>query len=188
MPLVIETRPTLIGWHTKDAVLKQSGQGEPALNIDITDPQLRVDSKPPKLSIDQSECFAEAGLKDIKRMMSDHVSKAKQQLMEGIQIIVQQGNEMADVHNGNPIPTQAKYNAYDRYVKEFNYGTVPKSRPKISVASGDVQVKVSPGKVENKSKPKPLRSSYERWKVDFYIRQRGRVDINYVKNQTDYYI
>ena len=182
MPLIIQSQPMIIGWDTQDAVLQYSGQTALTLDLNIVEPQLEMASVAPKLKIDQSQCFYEIGLKDMGRFMRDAVAYSRAQLAKGVQRVVSQGNALADIHlNQDPIPQQARYNAFESNLKEFNYGVVPKSRPKITVERGDVNYRLKRGRVENNTKAVQVQSYYQPWRIQYYVKQYDRVDISYIE-------
>ncbi|WP_077369562.1 DUF6470 family protein [Anaerosalibacter sp. Marseille-P3206] len=116
------------------------------LSIQTTYPKVQIDRQLPRVTIDQYQCFAEAGLKNAKDFTADSVSYAYSKAAEGIDTIVSEGNAMGAIETGNfNIITDT---AFDSGLgqKEFNVDIIPKSRPKIEV-EGHLNIEYEMGKV-----------------------------------------
>ncbi|MBM7561322.1 DUF6470 family protein [Fusibacter tunisiensis] len=180
MPIKIESQSAQIGWDTKKAQLNQSGNNQQSLDIQTRKPKLEIRTTRPQMNIDQSQPFAEAGLKNIQAFMSDSVSYAKQVVSQGIDRIVSQGNEMKDIHTGvDPIPDQAIYNAYDLFEKTFNFALVPSSRPEINVTPGEVTTTLNPGEVINNTMPRRVQMDYTPWQISYYMKQYASIRFSF---------
>lgn len=112
--------------------------------------ELRADTKPVKVEIhteqvkvliDQRQCFNESGLMDNGTLAADVAQRGKQGALEGVGRRVSEGNYMASVKSGKtPIADIAFNNFFEN--KEFNMVTMPRSRPKIEITGGTVDIKV----------------------------------------------
>jgi hypothetical protein len=189
MPISISQQPLVMNISTSPARLSQSGNGAKTLNLDIKEPLLEMQTNLPKVTIDQSQPFAEAGLKKIRAFMEDNTSYSKGIVSQGIDRIVNQGNEMINIHTGvDPIPDQALYNAYDMFEKSFNYAAVPTSRPVIDLVRGSVNYSFNQGKVTNSSQPQKVEMNYTPYQVNFSISQYNSVSFRYEKPKFDFMI
>ena len=103
------------------------------LNIQTTYPKVYIDRQLPKVTIDQYECFAEAGLKNNTDFAKECVEYTNSLLSVGIDRIVSEGNRMASIEKRMPdaIPEIAFDNTFDN--KDWNIDIMPKSMPKIDV-------------------------------------------------------
>lgn len=128
------------------------------LYMESTYPQLYIDRKLPKVRIDQSQCFAESGLKNPIDATADIVADAYVKAREGIGRIVDEGNRMAMIENDMPdaVPEIAFENSFEE--KELTLDCMPKSRPKIEV-DGHLKIEWEMGKV-NFSKESVLEYKY----------------------------
>ena len=70
MSMHIESKPTLISVTTKDAKLYQEGNGQNILDIKTQQQLLEIQTTKPEIKIDQSRCFEEAGLKNLRAFMN----------------------------------------------------------------------------------------------------------------------
>ena len=184
MPLEITKQNAILGWDTQKATLTQSGNGAQTLQLNIQKPLLEMQTTLPKIQIDQSQPFAEAGLKNIKAFMSDAVSYGQQIVSQGIARIVDQGNSFIEIHTGvDPIPDQAVYNAYDMFEKSFNYGAIPQSRPDITLKRGEVNTTLNRGTVQNNSSPQKVEMNYTPWQVSYHLKQYQNISFRYQPSQ-----
>ncbi len=146
--LSIRTTPFVLSYDIKNAQLNMK-QREGRFEGRTVHPEIQIKTTHPTLKIDQTECFNEAGSKTNSALLQELVNYSNSMHMRGIERIVNQGNELQRIENGaNPIPSQAEYNAFDQYKHEFNIGTIPKSRPKIEVIEGNVDISVREGKID----------------------------------------
>lgn len=116
------------------------------LSIQTTYPKVQIDGQIPRVKIDQYECFKEAGLKNNADFSADSVAYAYKKGMEGIGIIVDEGNRLQAIENGN---FDVIYDiAFESGLEEvdFNVDIIPKSRPKVKV-EGNLNIEYGMGKV-----------------------------------------
>lgn len=180
MPIQISAQPTILSWDVQKAKLEQSGNGANVLQIQTQKPSIELESVKPKIQIDQSASFADAGLKNLKAFMNESVSYGLQIVSQGISRTVDQGNAYIEIQSGhNPIPDQAEYNAYGMFEKEFNYGTIPKNGPRISLIEGRVNTKFNPGSVTNQTMPQKVQMNFTPGNVNFYVKQYASISFNY---------
>lgn len=183
--LKISTTPALIGINRTPGKLEIQQPG-PDVNMNTQHPKVEIDSELPKVQIDQYQSFADAGLKNFLDLTREAAQLGKQAAMRGIERRVRQGNELADIQNGfGAIPRQAQENAFELFNKEFNIGTVPKSRPKIDLIEGKVNIQVHEGKVNMDVKVNRPTIDYTRGKVDIYLRQKNSIEIQYIGSKFD---
>lgn len=185
MDLRITTRHGLIGINNTQGNMNID-YGKPNFNIQTKKPKIDMEITQPKVKIDQSKPLAEMGLNDIFDFIKTNVNRGKQAALGGIGKIVQQGNELARIETGvNPIPSQARYNAFDQFKKEVNIGFIPKSRPEIDLDEGRVNIDLERGEVDVKSKPQKVNLNYSLGKVEIYLRQKPFIDVAYTGNSLD---
>lgn len=151
------------------------------LDISTTQPQTRVEGKLAKITIDQSQCFADAGLMGNVDFTSDYVNYAKSKMYESMGRISEQGTEMANIqYGGSAIADQALYNAYDQFMNAFNYGTVPRSRPRINVIEGSLDIRVTEGRFENRTKFQKPTIQYQKGSLRIYVATHPSLNISTV--------
>lgn len=187
MSIQITTQRAIIGWNTQNAKISMSGNGTAnVLKMSSTKPQLNLKTEKPQIQIDQSQCFAEAGLMSIMDLTYDNSAYAAQKVSEGIARIIDQGNQMAEIQSGyDPIPDQAISNAYEMFEHEFVYTTIPKSRPKIDLIRGSVDAQYQEGEIRNETVPNKLEIDYTPGKVEFFMKQYQSINISFTGNNLD---
>lgn len=180
MPINIQSQPAIIAWQTHNAKLEQSGNGGLILDLQSSKPELEMQTKHPKIQIDQSECFAEEGHKNMTQMREDSERYSKQILTQGIDRIVSDGNQMRDFHiKSDPIASQAEYNAFQMFEYEFNYDAIPHSRPQITLDEGRVNYQFRRHQVFNNTEVKPIKMDYTPGQVSFYLKQYASIQMRY---------
>ncbi|WP_432407093.1 DUF6470 family protein [Wukongibacter sp. M2B1] len=185
MDLKITMRQGFIGLNINQGSMNID-YGKSNFNMEIKDPKIDMEITQAKVMIDQTRPFSEAGLKKIDEFNRMNTEKARQACLQGIGKIVRQGNELARIDTGvNPIPSQAKYNAFDQDIKEFNIGFIPKSRPEITLNEGRVEINLQEGYVNIENRPRDVYLDVNRANVEVYIRQKPFIDIEYIGNNLD---
>jgi hypothetical protein len=160
-------------------------------NATITTKQIRsnihIKSELPKVTIDQYECFASSGLKNIFDLSKEFAQKGRQKALESISKNVSEGRQLAAIENGgNAIAEIAKRSM----IKERQFGmvTMPSVAPQIDV-TGSLEISfddVGTG-VEVDSTSASFGIDYEMAKVKTYLRQKPSIDIKYLGNNIDTY-
>lgn len=186
MRLEINTTPAIINIETKNATLDKSAIPEDILDIETEKFSVTMEAEKGALSIDQNQCFNEAGLKDIKAFMDDYVNYSKQAASDGVDRIVSEGNGFADIYNdADAVAQNADNNAYGIFEHEYNLDFIPKSRPEINYTPDKLNIDYEPGKIINKSFPKDNLGEYKPGKVDIYMKQKNSIKINFVRDKFD---
>ncbi|TCO76468.1 DUF6470 family protein [Marinisporobacter balticus] len=188
MDLRITTTPALIGIQTNSAKIELHQQ-QADMQMNIEQPKLEIHTEQGKVQIDQYPCRAEEGLKNNIDLLKDTAVFAKQKAMQGIERIVRQGNQFAAIQNKtDAVAEQAEENAYHLFDKEFNFGSVPKSRPNIDFTGGNVEINVVEGKVNLQVKVNKPTLNYTRGNVEVYLRQKNSINIEYVGKKLNHKI
>ncbi|MFE8701662.1 DUF6470 family protein [Cytobacillus sp. FJAT-54145] len=175
----IQTTPAKIGIHTQDAVLNIE-QRPADMRIQQPTPELNIKNTPAKLTIDQSKAFDEMGLKHVFQLIKEFSQKGKQDWMNGVARIVQQGNELMKIeNNGNPLGEQAKRNS-ERKTHEFNVGWIPSPfSVKNHYSPGRLQMDWQTHNAVIDIKPNKPTIQYAPGKVDFQLIQRNSIQIDF---------
>ncbi|WP_432662666.1 DUF6470 family protein [Wukongibacter baidiensis] len=185
MDLKITMRQGLIGLNVNQGTMNID-YGKSNYKMKTRDPKIDMEITQPEVMIDQTIPLAEIGLKKVTELIKTSARNGRQECLEGIGKIVQQGNELSRIDTGvDPIPSQAKYNAFDQKMKEVNIDFIPKSRPEITLNEGKVEINLQEGDVDIESKPQDVHLDLNRAKVEVYIRQKPFIDIEYIGNSLD---
>ncbi|MDF2546588.1 MAG: hypothetical protein K0R93_1486 [Anaerosolibacter sp.] len=154
------------------------------MELNIEHPRLEMQTEHGQVVIDQRQCFAEAGLKDIFQLTTENRDFAQQKLMQSLERIVRQGNEMSSIHSGyDPIPSQAEENAYAWDDVEVNIGLIPMSRPKIDFTGGTVDITIREGRINLEVKVNKPIIDFIPGKIEHYLKQKNSINVEYVGNK-----
>lgn len=181
--LRITRTDALIGVNTTPTKVKIS---QPKADIEMHQEYAKVQIKkePLQIKIDQSQCFNEAGLKNNTAFAGDIVEQGQQAVLEGIARIVAEGNAMADVENRvNAVAEIAADNSIQ--VPDFNIDFIPKSRPIIDFVGGNIDIQVDEGYVDLKVTPNKPIIDVEVGGIEFYLRQKPDIKIEFVGDKVD---
>lgn len=173
--LAIETTPGGLETHTRDA----------QLTLRQKQAKVNIQTQQPIIQIDQYQCFAEAGLKNNSDFAIEQGQKGHQSVIAYTGKIAQEGDAMAKIgHKANIMINIAKNSAIDKH--DFNVGFIPKSRPKIDVIGGTVDIRAefrnNPGEINGVTgnyTPAARNYNYTPTKVDVRVESYGSVDIRY---------
>lgn len=175
----IQTTPMKLGMQTRPPVQEIEQGGPNSLQIRTQASKLEMHTEQVKVKIDQSACFEESGLKSNASLIREHADYGKHKGLEAIGKIVEQGNQFASIERGiDPIPDQAEYNAFEQFVRDWNIGFIPQSRPKIDFVGGTVNFRHEPAKVINETQKTKPHINYTRGKVDIYVAQYNKVELS----------
>lgn len=185
MALSIQTTPAILDWNTtkpKQSIEQPKAVVEGSLSLS----KIRVEATLAKITIDQTQAFAEAGLKNNQAFSQEYVQLAKQKMQEGIGRRASQGDQLAKISDkGNPIPQQAAYNAYDQFLHEFGMVTIPRSGADIDVIQGQVDVQVTEGELTGKIRAQKPIVDYQQGRVERYMKQYNSISIQYEGDKVD---
>lgn len=182
MKLVIDSQNAKVGINIYNASVNHKTT-DAKLNIDTQETQIKIDSTMPKVLIDQSRCFSESGLKSNSELTADYAAKGVGKMNQGVARIVAQGNQLAQI-GSNPIPAQAKYNAYDQFNHEFGLVTMPRSRPQVTLIEGKLNIGVS-GDVKLDYNRGSVDAQYNPGKVQVYLEQKNYIKTKFEKTALD---
>ncbi|WP_077214811.1 DUF6470 family protein [Bacillus dakarensis] len=164
---------------------------QPMADMTIKQPQADIQyiQKDAKLHIDQSEAFAEAGLKPVSRVIQEWAEKGKQKALQATARMARQGDMMMDLAKGgkNMIPQIAKQNSQDP-VRDFNIGFVPSSASsvKINYIPGEFHVKVNQNSPEINIIPNQPQINIHLGSTEIYLKQKSSISFSIVGANIDY--
>ncbi|MDO4753366.1 MAG: DUF6470 family protein [Bacillota bacterium] len=159
-----------LGWNRTPARTDMKGNGAwNVIHITTEKPRLEMEHKLGKIHIDQSQSFAEVGLKGMADFRADNTSYGQSVLAKGIARIVDNGNQFIEIQNGaDMIAEQADYNAFGMFEQEFGYGVIPATPPKITVDPATKNYHYKPGRVHVSDTGKRVQISYTPGKFEYY--------------------
>lgn len=158
----------------------------PAINLHSTLPkvalqtevaQLEMSSPKPEIHIDQTQCFADAGLRTPAAFTDYNVSLARSATLEAIGQIASEGDALADCKHSTVASVVAgKWGD----TRDTNVKAIPQQMPEISFDTEPVQVYYQPGSVNLELQQGNVDSQLDWGKVDTYMLQKNFVQFNYI--------
>src|SRR5699024_10951371 len=154
---------------------------QPQADVTIEQPaaQLRIQTKKPSLHIDQTEAFADAGLKSVKRMIAEQAQQGYQAVLQGMGRRAAQGAALMKIeHGGNVIAQQAETNAYQN-LKHIGLEYIPSPfSVQIHYESGDVDIQVTTHKPRIDAIARPPQMAHQRGDLSIYMAQHPSLQID----------
>ena len=194
MALNITQTYAKIGIETTPSMLEIRAQ-RAQLQIKQKHAKLNIETEPPRIEIDQYEAFASAGFKNNFDFITSEIDRVKQEYLENVGKIVDDGNTLAAIENGgNPIAEIAQRDFYTTH--EFNIDFIPKARPDIRLIEGEVNIEVENGDYEGINNgvevnyiPAQVSINYTPAQVKIFLSQYASIKFDYIKeNKVNTYI
>ena len=144
----------------------------PGVELQTTPAVLEIESPRPVLHIDQSQCFAESGLKGRDALLQSLVSQARSDILQDIATIAGEGDQLAKIKGASIGAVIA-----DRRPKnhEFTMVSMPESRPQISFETYPINLNFSPAKVDLHLNRGMVDSNLDWGKVELYLEQKNSI-------------
>ncbi|MEN6327258.1 MAG: DUF6470 family protein [Syntrophomonas sp.] len=181
MQLRIDQQFAQIGVRTTLANLQFSSS--PAqVQIKTTPGKLEIESPRPKIHIDQSQCFANAGLKSPARLSADRASEGYSATMEAIARISSEGDQLARI-KGTSLADIALSHSSETH--EFDVKAIPQQPPEISFETYPVQFSYQPAEVQIDANPSQIDTCIEPGYAETYLLQKNYLNITWVGDNYD---
>jgi hypothetical protein len=172
-----------IGINTRSADLSIR-QPMADMEITTTKPQANAKIDQVRIKIDQSQCFNEAGLKNVTAFRDEITQRGKAAVIKAIASTVDEGNRMAMIKNkSNAIAEIAAEKTFPPPA-DFNIVLMPQSRPKI-VFEGGFSFSPEAGTVNIYFKPNKPEIEVTRGSVETYLLQRPYFKFEFIGNNVD---
>lgn len=160
-------------------------QTPPKAYIEQGSPELSIEGELPKVHIDQTQCFAESGLKPALQFASDYYKEGLEAGLEAMSRIAEEGTRLRAIEKGgNPIAEIA----YGKFLinDQVTMVQMPKSRPEIQWDMGYLRIdwKPNPAKIEWETHTTPQINA-TRHRVDIYMKQWSDIKIEYIGKNID---
>lgn len=172
-----------IGININDAVLSIR---QPKADLEITTKpvELNIETKQVQIKIDQSQCFSEAGLKDVFELTDDFAQRGSEAALEAIGNITDEGNRMAMIETqADPFAEIGKDKALPPPA-DFNIALMPVSRPKIDFEGGlSFDPVITEVEIRSQLNPPEISATYP--SIDFYMIQKPEFRFEFVGNNLD---
>jgi hypothetical protein len=173
--LQINQQYAQIGLNTKLPAIRLHTV-HPRLEANTQPAQLTMESPGPVLHIDQSKCFADAGLRSPEDLKDYLIDLALSDLLEGVGRVASEGDALAQI-NGTSIADIAATCLDTNFV--FDVKAIPQQPPEIRFDIYPVKVDYQPAQVNTRLIRGRVDSSLDWGRVEVYLRQKNYVQIRY---------
>lgn len=146
-------------------------------------PEVKMHKTKGKLTIDQTEAFADAGLKHPFRMTKEQFSRSKQKVLQSIGAKASEGDQLMKIeHQGLSVIPQIAKNKSEPPMKEFNIGFVPESTSKVKIHYQPSEIKIDVNLENFKLHVKPNKPiiKFNQGDLQIYLKQKANLRIQAV--------
>lgn len=173
-----------LGIDTQNAIYNMRNNGKTDFTMRHTEPQIQIHSTAPQILIDQTQSFADEGLKGNTAFLDESVALGKQNLLQYVGKEAQEGDSFAQIqYGGKPILEAIRQEGYQ--TKEYDVGIMPEHAPQISLQEGEVDIQLMEGDVQTQYNYVPIDVQYAAGRVSYYLRQKNGVNIEYIGSNVD---
>lgn len=176
-----------LGIKKRNATI-QIRQPQAELTYNQPQPEVKMYKTKGKLTIDQTEAFADAGLKHPFRMTEEQFIKSKQKVLQALATKAAEGDRLMKIEyqSSSVIPQIAKNNS-EPPQKEFNIGFVPSSMSKVKIHYEPSKIKMDVN-LENFTlhvKPNKPIIKFNQGDLQIYLKQKANLQIQAVGAAVD---
>lgn len=180
MQLRMNSQAARIGMNISEPFLRMQIE-EPQISMKTEPSQLRIESQKSTVTIDQSECFADEGHRNIRQFMDYWVGYSKREYSRGIARTVAVGNRLAAIHTGYSIADMARDAMYEE--KEFNIVAIPDQPPEIEVIVERGSFDYKPAEVRLELRMGDIEYSPQLGDVQIYMARYNRLNIEWIDDR-----
>ncbi len=172
-----------LGINKRNATI-QIRQPQADMSYNQPQPDVKMHKTKGKLTIDQTEAFADAGLKHPFRMTQEQFSRSKQKVLQAISAKASEGDQLMKIEtqgSSSVIPQIAK-NKSEPAQKEFNIGFVPSSTSKVKIHYQPSEIKIDVNLENFKLRVKPNKPiiKFNQGDLQIYLKQKANLQIQAV--------
>lgn len=172
-----------IGININDASLSIR-QPQADLEITTKPAELNMETRQVRIKIDQSQCFSEAGLKDVFELTEEFAQRGREAALEAVSNIAGEGDRMAMIQNHADAFAEIATNKALPPPADFNITLMPVSKPKIDFEGG-VYFNPRMGQVDIRAQENSPEISATQPSVDIYMLQKPEFSFEFVGNTVD---
>ncbi|NLA59053.1 MAG: hypothetical protein GX855_09170 [Firmicutes bacterium] len=146
--------------------------------------QMEMERVPPAVKIDLKEALGDLGMKKPDQLAQKVTMDAWQTYHRGIDRVVAEGDRLSRIElGGRPLMDILRENFNQQ--KELNMTAAPKARPTIEMVGGDFSYRYNLGGVSIDVEPQPPEIRYYPGKVEVYLLQKPRLEIEVIGVNVD---
>ncbi|GLB60191.1 DUF6470 family protein [Cytobacillus sp. NCCP-133] len=163
---------------------------QPMADMKIRQPHADVKyiQRDAEIKIDQSEAFADAGLKPISQHIQEWAAKGRQQVLKAMATAARQGDQMMKIENKGLVIQQIAKTNSENPMREFNIGFIPSSpsRVKIHYTPGEFKVNAAPKGAEIQINPNQPQIKVRTGSTKIYLQQKPSISFSMPGLNVDY--
>ncbi|ADC49191.1 hypothetical protein BpOF4_05645 [Alkalihalophilus pseudofirmus OF4] len=175
--LNIQTTPAQTGLRSQKGTL-QLKQHQADLNIQTNREPLKISTTYPQLSIDQTEAFADANLKNPLRFANDNYGKIKSIVYEYLAKKTQEGTQMMEIEHGygGAIARIAKQNSQSPE-PQLQLVNIPRSmnQTKIDFRPSEISFQVPRHEAAISVNRREPEVHMPKWQTETYVKQKNSI-------------
>ncbi|WP_026672373.1 DUF6470 family protein [Alkalihalobacterium bogoriense] len=135
-----------------------------------------------QLFIDQTEAFADAGLKSPLRKATEHAQQTTSKIYEYMAKKMRDGDAMMKIENGSNVIPRLAVEHGKIFDFDFKYTQVPKGTEKVkfSYIPSDLNIYHSPNRFDIQVKTNKPKYQVADWKTGVYLKQKESISFSVV--------
>lgn len=155
---------------------------QPMIQIDRRAAELEIEPSRAKIHIDQSQCFADEGLRSPARFAAYRASEGQATAMQTIANIASKGDQLSKI-KGASIADIAETVLNRQLV--FDVKAIPQQPPEITAEIYPVRFNYQPVQINISFRPGELQSNFQPAVVEIYENQKAFLEITWVGSNYD---
>lgn len=157
----------------------------PRESVSYNKAEVIITGKDPKVRIDQTQVFADIGLRNPKMYGDYTVSMGKSRAMEGIARRAQEGKSLAAIENGSTVGGVIASRVRAESECPYNIAFIPENAPEIEAEVEKLEVEAPTGGVSLSCELGGVENNAPWAKVEMYLLQKPYFDIEWVGSHYD---
>ncbi len=138
---------------------------------------MQIDTQISRVKIDQTQCFAESGLRTSLEIARVFYQNSVRMGIEAISTIVAEGRQMLDARRGSTAIQNISFARSASPQKQLVTTSMPQSRPKIDWDPGYVNINWEMGGVDIRWNVGRMEAEYEPASMNIFLRQKPSIEI-----------
>jgi len=157
---------------------------KPRIEINTSPSKLEIHNPAPVLHIDQSQCFADAGLRNNELFRQYRSQLALSDFASGLDRVVSEGHILAAFEKGGSI-SQVSFDRCNPPPDNYTISEIPKQPPRTWFDTYPVSFRFTPAKVDLKLHWGKVDNNFDWGRVNVYLTQKNYLHINWVPGKLD---
>lgn len=178
MQLRITSQMARIGLNISKPTLNLQST-KPRVELDIAPARLDITSPKPKVIIDQSQCFADAGLRGLLDFALYCSDLSRSEFSDAIDKRVSDGNHLAAIYTGSSI-SDLGVEAMQDEQHIFEIRAIPQQPPIIEADVQPVSVDYEPARVNTDLNKGTVEGQFQWGEVETYLDPPNHINIQWI--------